>query len=285
MTFLTHLSFPSPHLSFSIIHQSEHRSAISEWMHSSECSCIDNTSRIPSIVDLGVCPETGARVYDLHDRRELLYDDNETIDILTGRNRVDKSKSSPPHAVWQEITRSTKTPARPNGIKGSTKLVREWKYSCMKKMRASICSCTICERFKDALRCYSKYQVGLRHQAVSKRRKVMIQTMEADNLPDADIKKYLDDHPNELQCQLCDSDCHPGSKYQTFPLSTSSCANALLYDKVHVPQLDFPKLDINFRKLPGETDKFHIHLELCSYGCHVGFRAGLSSTETYQKCG
>ena len=279
------LSFSSSHISFLIIHQSEHRAAISEWMHSGECSRVDNTSKIPSIVDLGVCPETGARMYDLHDRRELLYDDNEIIDILTGRDRVDKSKSTPPHAVWEEIIRSTTTPSRPGGIKGSTKLVRECKCSCMKKMRASVCSCTICERFKDALRCYNKYKVGWRHQAVSKRKKVMIKTMEANKLPEADIKKYLDEHSTEFECQMCHSDCHSGSKYHTFSLSTSSCASALLCDKVHVPQLDFPKLDINFREMADETDEFHIHPESCSYGCHVGFRAGLGSTETYQKCG
>ena len=63
-------------------------------------------------------------MYDLHDRREFFYDDNEIIDVLTGRNMVDKNKSNPPQTVWDDIiSRATKSAARPNGIKGLTKLI------------------------------------------------------------------------------------------------------------------------------------------------------------------
>ena len=255
-------------------------------MHSSECSRVDNNNKIPSIVDLGVCPTTGARMYDLHDRRELFYDDNEIIDALTGRNRVDKNKSNAPHPVWEEITRATKSAARPNGIKGSTKLIRQCKCSCMKKMRASVCSCIICERFKDSLRRFNKYQVGWRHQADLKRKQDLIQSLLVQEMSQSDIKKYLDGHPNEILCQLCNNDCHPGSKYHTFSVSPSACANALLCDKVHVPELDLPKLDINFRAIPGETDEFYMHPEKCCYGYHVGINTSASSaSEIYQKCG
>jgi len=41
---------------------SEHRAAISEFMHSMACSRIDNNDKIPAIIDLGVDPETGARI-------------------------------------------------------------------------------------------------------------------------------------------------------------------------------------------------------------------------------
>lgn len=255
-------------------------------MHSSECCRIDNTNKIPSIVDLGICPNTGARMYDLHDRRELMYDDNEIIDVLTGRNRVDKNKSSPPHAVWEEITRATKSDVRRNGIKGSTKLIRQCKCSCMKKMRASVCSCIICERLKDGLRRFNKYQVGWRHQAVQKRKQALIQSMLDQDMSESDIKKYLDENPNEIQCQLCNNDCHRGSKYQSFSISPSACADALLCDKVHIPQLDLPKLDINFRPIPGETDEFYTHPEECCYGSHCGFNGSASErSEMYHKCG
>jgi len=83
-----------------------------------ECSRVDNTGKIPSIVDLGICPTAGARMYDLHDRRDLYYDDNEIIDVQTGRNRVDTTKINPPHSVWEDITRATKLVTRSNGIKG-----------------------------------------------------------------------------------------------------------------------------------------------------------------------
>ena len=59
-----------------------------------------------------------------------------------------------------------------------------------------------------------------------------LREMEERNVPDSDIKKYLDENPSKVQCQLCNTDCHPGKKYQTFSVSPLSCANALLCDKV-----------------------------------------------------
>ena len=76
---------------------------------------------MPAIVDLGTCPETGARIYDLHERRELLYSDGEILCDLTGHNRLDKSNPRPPHPTWTSIIESTKSESRPDGIKGSRK--------------------------------------------------------------------------------------------------------------------------------------------------------------------
>ena len=92
-------------------------------MHSKDCSRIDNNDKVTAIVDLGVCPTTGARIYNLHKRRELMYNDNEIIDELTGRNHHDKSKPNEPNTVWCQVIESNTTAARPNGIKGSTKLM------------------------------------------------------------------------------------------------------------------------------------------------------------------
>ena len=102
-------------------------------MHSDECSRVDNNDKVPAIIDLGICPDIGARIYDLHPRRELLFDDNEILGELTGRNRVDNV----PHPTWAQIVGSTKSGSRPDGVKGSTKLIRRCKYPCMKKIRAS----------------------------------------------------------------------------------------------------------------------------------------------------
>ena len=95
----------------------EHKAAISEFMHSMACSRIDNNDKTPAIVDLGVDPDTGARIYDLHDRRELCFDDNEILDELTGRNRSDESSPYEPHPTWAEVIRTTTSATRPNGIK------------------------------------------------------------------------------------------------------------------------------------------------------------------------
>ena len=98
---------------------------IAEWLHSKDCSRIDNTDKNQAIVDLGICPQTGARMHDLHDRRELYYEDDEIIDVLTGRNRADKNNPNKPNQIWEDIKIATTTPARPSGIKGSTKLIRQ----------------------------------------------------------------------------------------------------------------------------------------------------------------
>ena len=258
---------------------------LAEWLHSKDCCRIDNTDKNQAIVDLGICPQTGARMYDLHDRRELYYDDDEIIDVLTGRNRADKDKPNQPKPIWDDIKRATTTPSRPNGIKGSTKLIRQCKCACMKKMKASICSCSICERFKDALRRYHKYQVGWRHQAVEKRKQALIRSMEAGGMPGNEIIQHLNQNPDLVQCSLCSGECHPGSKYQTFSVSPSTCTSALLCVRVHIPPYDLPKLDINFRAIPGETDEFYMHPEACCYGTHVGFNTSAGTTQSYPKCG
>ena len=82
--------------------------------------------------------------------------------------------------------------------------------------------------------------------------------MKSQCIPSIEIQKYLDDHDDELQYQECNKSCHPKSTYQTFSTSPAICTNALLCEKVHVSDLDLPKLDINFRELPGEVNKFHI---------------------------
>ena len=62
--------------------------------------------------------------------------------------------------------------------------------------------------------------------------------------------------------------------------------SVLLYKKVHIPDLDLPKLDINFDPVPGEVDEFLIHPEKRCYGSHCGSRSNAGATrERYQKCG
>ena len=265
---------------------SDHRAAISELLHTNEFSRVDNNDKIPTIIDLGLCQDTGARIYDLHERRELMFDDNELLDELTGRNRLDKSRPNPPHPTWTQIKQDTTTDSRPRGIKGSTKLIRSCKCPCMKKMKASICSCSICERARDALRRFNKYQVGWHLQAANKRKLEIIRTKEAEGMAAADIHKYLEENPDQLLCQKCNGKCHPGSSYRSFSTSMSTCIDALLCEKVHVPELDLPILDINFRPKNGEIDEFYIHPEDCCYGDHRGFSADHNgTTKSQQKCG
>ena len=133
------------YLNITLLTSSEHKAAISDLLHSNEFSRIDNSDKTHLIVDVGQCPLTKARIYDLHPRRQLIFDDQEILDELTGRNRSDKNKPNQPHPVWTEVKRATTTRAGPKGIVGSRKLIRACKCRCMKKMTPSVCSCDICE--------------------------------------------------------------------------------------------------------------------------------------------
>ena len=62
--------------------------------------------------------------------------------------------------------------------------------------------------------------------------------------------------------------------------------SVLLCDKVAVPDLDLPKLDINFREVAGETVNFFIHPERCCYGVHRSLSSCAGGiAQEYQKCG
>jgi hypothetical protein len=259
---------------------------ICEFIHSEECSRIDNTDKVPAIVNLGICPDTGAKLYDLHERRHLLLDDSEILDELTGRNRADPANPNAPHPTWIAIKELTKTPSRPDGIKGSMKLVRKSKCPCMKRLKASVCSCDVCERAKDALSRYRKYQKEWRRQAVEKRKRDIIEAKRANNESDSDIAKYLAENEDIVLCKSCSGKCYAGSTYQSFSTSLSACMDALLCEKVHIPQLDLPVLNINLEEVPGETDRFKIHQERCCYGTHQGLtdETGARVAE-HRKCG
>ena len=97
----------------------------SEFLHSKVYSRVDNNDKVPAIIDLEKDPVTGARLYNSHDCRELYFDDNEILDKLTGRNRFDKNNPNPSHSCWEEVLKATKSTSRPNGVKGSTKLIQQ----------------------------------------------------------------------------------------------------------------------------------------------------------------
>ena len=264
----------------------DHRAAISELMHSNECSRVDNTDKVPAIVDLGTCPETGARIYDLHERRELLYSDNEMFDELTGRNRFDKSNPRPPHPTWAAVVESTKSDSRPDGIKDSSKLIRQCKCPCMKKMRPSMCSCPICVQTKDALRRFHKFRVGWHLQATNVRKLAIAESKKREGMSDNDIAIFLKENPQLLECNACNGGCCANTVYRKFSENLSTCMEALLCDQVPVPPLDLAALDDNFMEIEGKVDKFMCYREECCYGNHIQLaRNAEGSTTTQHMCG
>ena len=102
----------------------DHKEAMSVLMHSNEISKITNTDKIPFIVDLGVCPNMGAWIYDPHERRELGYDDEQFLDESTGQNRFNEKEPRRPHTTGESILQSKPSASRPEGVKVSTQLIR-----------------------------------------------------------------------------------------------------------------------------------------------------------------
>jgi len=100
----------------------EHQSIIAEALHGDDFSRVDNTDKDPIVINMGVDSSTGARLYDLHHRREMLYStDAEILHELTGHNPTNPNNPNPPHPAWAAVVEATKTEKRPGGIKGSTK--------------------------------------------------------------------------------------------------------------------------------------------------------------------
>ena len=253
---------------------------MSETLHSDEFCRIDNTDKTPVVINNGTCPDTGARLYDLHERRELLYNDEDILQKLTGCNRRRPEDSSPPHPTWLNLTEATTTPKRPNGIKGSTKLIRRVKCKCMKKMRPSKCSCPKCTTAHDAVQVLKKRRPEWRRAAEDERKRQYIERKSAEGLDNATIAQNLHNDPSIYQCQACNGACLKGSEYYDGPSSVSNLINTILCDKVHVPEMDLKIFDKNFVDT-GRTDQYRIHSEKCCYGTHVG----LVGRETVRKCG
>ena len=84
---------------------------------------INNNDTIPAIVDLGIDPVTGARLYDLHECSKLYYDDDEIFDKLTGRNRHNNNVPNHPHSCWIEVLETTRSAKCPNVSNGGISVI------------------------------------------------------------------------------------------------------------------------------------------------------------------
>ena len=66
-------------------------------------------------------------------------------------------------------------------------------------------------------------------------------------MSDDAIATFMKENPHLLECNRCNGRCHKNTIYRKFSDDLSTCLEALLCDKVRVPNLDFPDLDDNFR--------------------------------------
>ena len=156
-------------------------------------------------------------------------------------------------------------------------------------MKPSACSCDICEEAKDALRRLNRLQSSWQCQTKEKRRRDLKKQKEEEGVSGSEMNEFikmLKENEHLLLCNECNGQCHPGTPYKTFAKSTAACRTALLCPKVHVPPLDLPVIDLNFRPVDGKTDEFKIEPEKCCYGNHVGLKRSVTGrVEEYMKCG
>ena len=94
-----------------------------DFLHSDEVSQVDNENKKDIIIPIGLAT-SGTVLYDIHPKQRMLLNNEEIFDLLTGRNRNNPDKPNEPHEVWKNIQRATATAKRPNGIKGSMKLLK-----------------------------------------------------------------------------------------------------------------------------------------------------------------
>ena len=100
---------------------------IAEALHTDKFSIIDDADKIQVIVNNGICPETGDRMYDMHERQDLYSSDAELPDEFNGRNRINPNNPSPLHPSWPAVLKVTTTAKIPNIIQGSTRFLRRYR--------------------------------------------------------------------------------------------------------------------------------------------------------------
>lgn len=245
----------------------EAKKIIADVLHTDLFSRVDNSDKREFVVHGGVT-DSGQAIYDIHPARHLTMSHTEIFDTLTGRNRADPANPKEPNPSWKAVQRATATPNRPNGIKGSVKLLRQCQCPCLQNMHVNVCSCPFCTRFEENLRLYHKARKEWHRQADAKRRGDIIEEQRSQGKGDADIKQYLVDHECDIYCSCSNFACR-AQEYRSFSSSVTNCLDYLLCDEERVPEMDLCRLDRNYNPTP-HFDEFKSHREQCSYSRCLG---------------
>ena len=215
----------------------EHRVIISEALHIDEFSRTNNADKTSVIFNNGIFPETGSRVYNLHEQRELYSRDVELLDSFTGLNRVQPNNPSPKNPAWTAVLEATTTVKRPNSIQGSNKTFRQCKCKCLKKMKVSVCLLPTCTRAQDAFRISNKNRKHWRQQSENWSKINTIEENRGLGMANEDIFSIIENNPVLYQCQSCNSAFRDGSVHSQFLARMSSCIYVLLCTKFHIHDL------------------------------------------------
>ena len=258
----------------------EHRASIAELLHTDEFSTVDNCNKREYLIPLGVT-STGQRIYDIHEARRLNFTKEEILDKLTGRNRMDPKNPNEPHPVFKEIRRGTSTKKRPDGIKGSMKLLGQCMCPCLRPIGVYFCSCPICTTFVDNLLRFHRNR-GEWHRIANTRRKKEIIDKRGP-LKEGESPVVLTEA--DYGCKACNGRCHSGGVYRTLSSSASSCLASILCEKECFPELDLKRIDKNGLETE-EVDKFKVYKRSCCSGsCTRATRNKTNTTIFERRCG
>jgi hypothetical protein len=246
-------------------------SILVEVMHSDFFSVIDNTNKEDHMISVGLTPE-GKQLYDMHPTRMLLFTPDEKLEKLTGVSRsMSDAPVKEPHPAWIEFQ---KVAGRP--MKGSRKLLkRATKCKCLGKFHVNFCSCPICTAFEENLKLYHWKRSDWYKQAAERQ---TLATQSADHRHFR-IEGSNASRPKPMyKCDMCENAiCAERNLYRTMSSQPSTCMNILLCEKICIPQLSLPQLDINGDE-KGEKDDLKIWKEECCSGSHKIRGSALASS-------
>ena len=121
---------------------------ITDWMHSHQATRVDNYRK--HLTKVYFMDDRGNRAYVEHPAREMLFNLKTLWTLFSGTD----SKCRPVHGFepsseWQEVRRMTRTPKRPDGIKGGPHLLTRYSCPCINRPKRSQCSCPYCSHFLE----------------------------------------------------------------------------------------------------------------------------------------
>lgn len=125
---------------------------IDDFLHSDIASRQDNYRKRKVVLTLPADPDTGETSYCIHWQRELRRNWKSLFVLLTGMDTDGNPVAGlEPLSWWKQIVRLTTTPTRPNGIKGSYRMLSQRACKCLVGACISQCSCPHCTTFLENL--------------------------------------------------------------------------------------------------------------------------------------
>ena len=198
---------------------------IFKLLHSDMFSRIDNNNKSPKHIYTGIVDKDGRREYELHDKRVLRGDPSFLWRLLTGTTRMGEDMGEDavePMAEWLEIVRLTTTESRPNGIKGSAKLIARNLCPCLRKNSIARCVCTKCWTYEMNLSLYDSKRKGLWAARKS---------------------SYSSEAATKCNCK--NGACKEGSAYRVFSRDVLATSAAFMCSRKEIPGMGLPSIDFN----------------------------------------